>query len=66
MEDPAGLGDEEVVEVSVAHAEHVRHNTIGRWSREGTMKVRHELLSGFLSISLPASASKFNSPVKAT
>ena len=35
MEDPAGLGDEEVVEVSVAHAQDVRHNTIGRWSKEG-------------------------------
>ena len=34
VENPAGLGDEKVVEVSIADAEDVGHDTIGRCSRE--------------------------------
>ena len=30
VEDPAGRGHQEVVEVAVAHAQNIRHHTIGR------------------------------------
>ena len=59
VEYPAGLGDEKVVEVSIADAEDVGHDTIGRCSRERgrTMKVRYELLSRFVSPALVPSDS---------